>query len=356
MAHKRPCWAVFIDTSIFIGSNYAFSSGSFASLVSLCQTGKVDVVLTDITVREIRTNIAGSLDAAEKAFVRAGAKLRVLRNLTTRRYSGLFEEFNRQECEVDMNKQFDDFLEYTAAEVLEGTGALAKPIFEDYFAKRPPFGAEKKKSEFPDAFAILALSDWASRKNRTLHIVSADGDFASACAPSGPLVYVPTLPEFIELVLADEGVLVSIVHERLKRHENQIRRRIEHEVEGLGIILSDADGEAYLDEIVDTEFRDLSIIGVDKDHAVVEGELKILLKIEVDYNDPDSWYKDDEDKSVHYWNRIQETVEREVDLPASFRLRLSIEEPEVYDISDVTINGNEVIEIYVDEDARTFWK
>jgi hypothetical protein len=53
MPSELEARAVFIDTSVFVSQNFAFGGECFTSLKALCRAGKLRLVLTDVTVREI---------------------------------------------------------------------------------------------------------------------------------------------------------------------------------------------------------------------------------------------------------------------------------------------------------------
>ena len=51
-------------------------------------------------------------------------------------------------------------------------------VIRRYFATEPPFSTkERKKSEFPDALALLSLERWATQNKSLVLLVSADGDW-----------------------------------------------------------------------------------------------------------------------------------------------------------------------------------
>jgi hypothetical protein len=61
-------------------------------------------------------------------------------------------------------------------------------VLDDYFEQRPPF-SEKKKSEFPDAFAAAALEAWCKKKSEKILVISGDGDWPIICEGSDVLTY-----------------------------------------------------------------------------------------------------------------------------------------------------------------------
>ncbi|MCA6115206.1 DUF4935 domain-containing protein [Bradyrhizobium sp. WSM 1738] len=63
-----------------------------------------------------------------------------------------------------------------------------------YFTIEPPFSrGELKKTEFPDALALLSLEAWASRHHTTVLLVSRDTDWQAFAAASKHLVVIADL-------------------------------------------------------------------------------------------------------------------------------------------------------------------
>lgn len=82
--------------------------------------------------------------------------------------------------------QWDTFLGMIAGEILESDGRVSlRDLRDRYFGPLPPF-AEKdgKKSEFPDAIALLALGHLARERRTLILAVSRDGDWADFAAQS----------------------------------------------------------------------------------------------------------------------------------------------------------------------------
>ena len=76
---------VFLDTEVFVRENFNYKSTRFKSLMSLASAGRIQVFLTDLTLREIETSIRSHVDGAV-ASVKPGP---VLKNSDLPRVKGL---------------------------------------------------------------------------------------------------------------------------------------------------------------------------------------------------------------------------------------------------------------------------
>ncbi|MES0036060.1 PIN domain-containing protein [Mesorhizobium sp. M0046] len=90
---------------------------------------------------------------------------------------------------------FADYANETEPDIIKVDGLVSHDeVIRRYFATEPPFSTkEPKKSEFPDALALLSLEAWASANKTLVLLVSADGDWKRFAEQSDWLVLVPEL-------------------------------------------------------------------------------------------------------------------------------------------------------------------
>lgn len=351
-------WNVFIDTSIFISENYSFKSKLFSSLVSLCKSGHVSILLTDITIEEIKANLLKSVNEAEAVIKKGSTKAKVLRNLDTDCCNFLFEKFDKEKIFNQLKYQLGAFIRSCDIEIIKASEISAKDIFFNYFHCKPPFGEGKKKSEFPDAFVIAAIVEWCEKNDSEVNIVSEDPDFQNAISGKDSLEYFSSLSKFVETILADENILISIIHEQMKSHSEMIFNSIAEQVKEYELLVEDADpdAEAFVDDVSIIDLSDESVIQVSENMATVIAAARAYLKIDVNCFDPDSWYKDSEDKTIHYWNKIEDIFEREMSFEVEFDIQFDKSNFEELKITRVVVNKGNLLSFYLDEDAETFYK
>ena len=351
-------WNVFIDTSIFISENYSFKSKLFSSLISLSKSGHVSIILTDITIEEIKSNLLCSVNDTEAAIKKASSKAKVLRNLDTFRYNFLFEKFDKENIFNQLKSQLTEFIVNCDIKIIKASEISAKDIFFNYFHCKPPFGEGKKKSEFPDAFVIAAIVEWCETNNSKVSIVSEDIDFKNAIVEKDCLEYFSSLSKLVETILADENILISIIHEQMKSHSEIIFYSIADHVKEYELLVEDADpdAEAFVEDVSIIDLSDESVIQVSENVATIIANAHAYLKIDVNCFDPDSWYKDPEDKTVHYWNKIEDIFEREMIFEVEFDIQFDKSNLEQFKITRVVVNKGNLLSFYLDEDAETFWK
>ena len=351
-------WNVFIDTSVFISSNFNLDSKVFCSLRSLCNSGHVTIILSDITIEEIKANLLKLITDAESIIKKASSKARVLRNLDTDNYKFLFNKFNKEDIFQQLQAQITAFIQKCNVEIIKATEISPKDIFHNYFQCKPPFGEGKKKSEFPDAFVIAAICEWCETNNEKMYIVSEDPDFKKAIVKKDCLEYFPSLSRLIETILADENILISIIHDQMKRNRKMIFNSIADQVKEYEMLVEDADpdAEAFVDDVSIIDLSNESVIHISKNIATIEADVLAHLNIDVNCYDPDSWYKDSDDGTIYYLDKIEDIFEREMAFEVEFDIQFDKDVIDEFKITRVIVNKGNLLSFYLDEDAESFYK
>lgn len=349
---------IFIDTSIFVGANFALGSEVFKSLIILTQKNSVGVKLTDITVKEIRANIRESVQSVEQALKPFRNKARILRNLSEPRYKWLFGDFPFEEITAYIEKAFDDYVAKVGAEILLATAANAKPIFDKYFNQEPPFGTGKKKSEFPDAFTLATLEKWCEDNSTEIYVISGDADMKAACDKSRVLHYLGSLKEFISLIIKTDDALDTVVNQRVAKNLEEIKNTIRDQFLDNGAWLEDQDGEVTnLNAVeVKVDSKAISVIRISDERAIIEVPVCINYEADVEYPDPDSSSYDNEEKRTYYFDTINNRVEAKHKGNAELVITFSKVDEQKFDIEKVTLDSNEPIGVIADEEAWNFYK
>ena len=94
------------------------------------------------------------------------------------------------------NEQLQNYLDAINGEIVPATvtNDVSAEVLSRYFAPEPPFElSDKKKNEFPDAFALLSLEEIARQEGRFLLCVSPDNGWRNFAEQSDFLVCVTDL-------------------------------------------------------------------------------------------------------------------------------------------------------------------
>lgn len=174
-----------IDTNMAIQGGLNLESGLLGQLTQF-KDGQIELVLSDIVVREIRKHLVLQVKKVRETLVNAAARAEQI-HLTEgdaaadlrARAEGLGEPRDIA------GKRLKMYLEATGATAIPVKLASMDELVKSYFSATPPFDAAgAKKSEFPDAIALLSLEAWARKAGKRILAVSQDGGWAEYAATS----------------------------------------------------------------------------------------------------------------------------------------------------------------------------
>jgi len=347
---------VFIDTSIFVSKNYSFGSSIFQAIISLSKRKQIFLKLPDITVREIQANIEKEVKSLEKKIEKFRKDLRVLRNVEECPLSAIFNPFDLDQIKTEILSQLDSFIIETDAEILPSLKVDPSVIFDKYFNKKPPFGAGKKKAEFPDAFVLSAIEKWCANNKCSVYVISNDEDMRFSCDESNCLLHIQKIEHFLELINKNDEKLAEIIHQRFSAKREEIVKRLSEEITDLWIDLADQEGEAEITEVFSVDWEDESIIEISDRTVKMTFDAEFSFSAQISYDDYETAIYDSEDKVAYPWQRIEDEVERTEKLPVEIQFEFSEKDPDHFVLHHIMINEHEPFYIYVDEDAEAFYK
>jgi PIN domain len=175
--------AVSLDTSIFDGSDCNLTYKLFTSLKQFAGTG-VQFLLVDVVCGEVKSHIAEraasaatQLRAAAREFKEAWRDIEGLDRVLAAA-GDLSDPIKAAEDQLERYRAETEFQTLRSSDFVDLDLLLAQ-----YFKPSPPFASStEKKSEFPDAIALIALEAWGERQKMFVVVVSRDtgwSDFAS---------------------------------------------------------------------------------------------------------------------------------------------------------------------------------
>ena len=336
MTAKAIVEHISLDTQVFVATSFNFGSKVFEALKKHLATGRLALVMTDVTVMEVKSRIKQSVAAEllrQREFINES---RVLHNSNLPQVETALEKLDPDAVGQELCDQFDTFLEETKAEIIEAMNLSASDVFEKYFAVQPPFGdVEKKKREFPDAFAIQALSEWAEYREKPTFVVSKDKLFRTACNESTHLIPKETLKEVLDHVASDDEQLAVFVRAETMKRIDEIEARAKVDFEDRSYYVEDEDGEAEVRVKKLTPAVWPEIVEIDKYQAT------LLLSITADYTAflsyNDSATASYDEGELMYVERREERVSRDQDLTVQIEVSFEQMDPDSFEIIGISV-------------------
>lgn len=222
---------VFIDTNIIKKEQYFKPGNKIQTLKSLALKNMIRLVTTEITIKEIKANLYADLTLELEYIAKKEA---LLGHLTEFRLPKISDVRARVDSIVDEFFEEENIyiLGYDYCDDVES-------VFSQYFNHQLPFGKNKKKNEFPDAFVLSALEkfsrdndDCEDKDDYRYVVLSQDSDIKNY---KSERLYIPDADEYLNTIFTDGqnidiylGVIFGHIKEINEKAEMQVRESLKY--------------------------------------------------------------------------------------------------------------------------------
>lgn len=184
---------VFLDTEVYHKLKHNPANRALRLLTQHVVEHRVVLHLTDITLAEIKRQIAEEVELSRIALARIEKDLKrwrftdpaieVTPKLTGETATALSEAL-RSFLLTDCRAQVHQALAHPAADV-----------FADYFDRKPPF--DKGDKEFPDAFMMKTLDAWCAGNGERMYVVTQDKAMQRYVQGTERLLLLPSIDDVL---------------------------------------------------------------------------------------------------------------------------------------------------------------
>ena len=226
---------LFIDTNIFVQSQYGWSSGKLASIKSLSQNGWLKILSHSVVKEEINRHIEHDLKREYESYNSFVKKSSI---------KGYNKELGLDVGPIDIEKMIS-LIKEKCNDYFSGDDVIDVPItnkginvlVSDYINKSYPFEAGKP-NEFKDAIIAYSLKEFQAKQEVPIIIYSLDKGFNKAFESNQNFIIIK---EFCEILNMLEDNLPSLIQKHLlnKLNENKTKVIIEDYLSELNIELVD---------------------------------------------------------------------------------------------------------------------
>lgn len=320
----------FLDTDVFRSKSFNFSGRGFEALRAHAAKGRLKLLTTDITDREIQANVALAVNEEAAKIRTAHKKAYAIKN------SGIVSlpDISQHSIVAALRTKLEDFLVATATTRVGTSEVEAGPIFDKYFRGEPPFGAKDKKAEFPDAFVLAALDSWCEDECKTLFVVSRDKPMSEACIKHQYFRRVDTLEKLLDHVASDDEVLATFLRSQVSLNLAQIEKSAREQFEECVFYVADEDGSAEITLRSLAPEGEPSILNIGKGEAVVQLQLRAQFTAHLSYHPQESaiW-----GAPGHFSETREEDVECERPLVIEVNVKFDGTDPAWFEVEDVSL-------------------
>jgi hypothetical protein len=199
--------AITIDTQTVETNGFDFDGGLLAQLKQFVN-GPVTVVISQIVASEILRHLREKTQAAKDAVESAHRKA-LLYGLKPQGETAFPDA---PDVPSLAKKRLFKYFQEMGASVISSDDVPMSDLVKLYVQASPPFASSgKKKNEFPDAIALLALEHWAKTNNKKILAVSNDKDWQSFAEKSERIEVTAELSDALEKLQQDADKAAAIV-------------------------------------------------------------------------------------------------------------------------------------------------
>lgn len=343
-----------IDTNIFQSNNFDFAgrnSKMLESLRDLCVKHHIKLLLPSVIENEVKEHILS--DAHEKV-----SKFKSIFNYFSKK--GLLKDgdFNFNLIEKD-DLHVADFNKYIKSfKTIRLLADDIKPeqVLNMYFTRQHPF-SQKKKEEFPDAFAIESIKKFLSLNKKTFAIViSNDGDWKKSFENQKNVIFFDGLFSANNYLIKDfdekfTNFAFGLVNKILALALNQLVDQIKD----LYVYVDD-NPESEIEEITSIDFDidkyyDITLLYFDEEKFIFAIKIPLSISATINIFDETSpWDSEEKDFAFKWYNK--ENCEVAYDIYFELEIEYNKEESEITDWTIKNINHNEAIMLDISDDYR----
>ena len=200
--------AISVDTCIFTEAGYRLDIGILKHLEQFKENA-FRLIFSEITVREIHAHIARHSDDAKAKLITALRGIGKHWHVQVDKQTSIVDELllGGDSGRVLASNRMKDFLVRCGAQVIDAKTMLdVQELLKRYFSVQPPFEPSvEKKSEFPDAIALLSLQAWAKKEGTAVLLVTKDKGCKRFCAESEHLYTIDDLIDALALIQQREA-------------------------------------------------------------------------------------------------------------------------------------------------------
>jgi len=326
---------VFIDTSIFDESMYNFESASMRAFKESIAFTEITLLMPDPTQREIQRHMKEKAEKAAETLKLVERKNSFLRKLPDWPFASKEVHILGNELGQILAQEFEAFLDLFEMIELDYEGVKINEIMNWYDSRIAPF-SEKKRGEFPDAFAIAVIEHYRASLHVSVAVIAKDPDFERACERISGFIYFPSLVGYSE-ALQCENERLAAIKTTLECDSGRIQIAVnEAFCDSEFTIEANWDGEASDVEVTDTDSLAFHVVNIGEDSCTVAFEGKVGYDVYISYGDLNSATYDGGEAWIHH--TIKGIVEETAEISGVLMLRIADMGKAIEEIESVTLD------------------
>lgn len=208
-----------LDTNVFYTHSWNFDAGLLATLGQFSK--KKVLVLSRVVVEEAISNLDKKIDEELKKIKRGLEAYSINGLLPPNEVGIVLNRIENVETKDWAKSKIEKTIESWGAVVVEYDAKDLSSVMKLYFADQAPFDIEKgKKSQFPDALALISLDRWAKENNASFLAVSRDGDWKTYIEDNDKFQLEKHLSHALDVMKVSKSDRRSLIVQQLDKGTN----------------------------------------------------------------------------------------------------------------------------------------
>lgn len=342
---EKQLFNIFLDTEVYEAKQFNFLNRDIKRLERFIDDGIIELFITPIIRREIEDHIKQEIQDSRQYINKFKDNAKILQSYDI--YKPIWDRKTINEAENKILNDFYKFLEYNNVNEIPTSGTYANQIFINYFESLPPFSS-KKKDEFPDAFALYSLLEWAENNEEILFVVSGDPDHKEFCINKQWLHHIDSLEATLDYLNQQDVVKYQLAQKLCGDQLDEFLGAINNTINDVGF-----DFNIDVFEVEDVELKEFTIEGEGDFSAeplvleLEENKLTVVIDVKFKFTivtseiDPTRSPYDSEERAYLYVEYEEKEYTDEKDLPVEIEISIDDYENQVYTIESIKINKGE---------------
>lgn len=340
---------IFIDTSVFQAEGFLKESSRVSKLFDLAAKGHLTILLPEITKEEWRKHFCEATLLPVDEF-----KRRMMIMGSPKELSKAVEVISTIDGEATSTAVFDSSIAKAKIQIIGYDYCNdVEGVFKKYFNCEKPFGKKGKQKEFPDAFVLSALEQYAKKNHiENIILLSHDSDMidyqSDVLIQKGIGEYLDEIVKEIAETSEAEKRDIEKLYAYFHKGEFPFSAHLKEQLTDYLLDYSVYDNRVQWQEIEDVTIKnEVAISSSDKNIQLTEINKKYIEAIcfvdvdaivDVEYVDESMSYWDSEENNYLF----KEYKTSEVDISASIKLTIRMDRTELDMDQDPAVELREI--------------
>lgn len=351
---------VFLDTQCYVRSNFNLSTPAFTAFRKACEIEELIFLSTSVVENEVLNRLSQSIKDSLSSLQTFRKKASILSTINNKNLSSLFNEINENDINSEAENVLHSFNASCKYEYIEADLVSTEELLSLYFEKKPPFGAGKKKVEFPDAISMLSIESHLSSDEKS-YIISGDKDLRDYCEHKPQLIYIESLDKLIDIYNQHNNVRTDKVKNHVISQSKSITSLIIKYIEGCDVYNNSTWEDAEVESFQVHNISDLEpkVINITNDECMLTMDVVAQISVEVTGPDFTNGTYDRESGQVYTYGSTTREEILNINLTVELNLSFEYENGELLDIDHVDVYIPDAfggIEVDVEEHDDEHWK